>query len=117
MTKELPVQQHRQLGCFVYRQEIHSSMIKDFRHRGLQAFFESGSKAGIRPDHAGRLARQLTQLNVAIRPEQMNLPGWKFHALSGDMAGIYAVTVNANWRLTFKFEDADAILVDYQDYH
>ena len=47
----------------------------------------------------------------------MNLPGWKFHALKGNLAGHFAVTVNKNWRLTFTFEGEDAILVDYQDYH
>jgi len=47
----------------------------------------------------------------------MNLPGWKFHALKGALAGHFAVTVNKNWRLTFTFEGEDAVLVDYQDYH
>jgi len=47
----------------------------------------------------------------------MNFPGWKFHSLSGELAGHWAVSVNANWRLTFTFDGEDAILVDYQDYH
>ena len=47
----------------------------------------------------------------------MNLSGWKFHALKGDLAGHFAVTVNKNWRLSFTFEGEDAVLVDYQDYH
>ena len=47
----------------------------------------------------------------------MNVPGWRFHSLSGGLTGHYAVTVNGNWRLTFRFEDGDAVLVDYQDYH
>lgn len=89
-------------------------MIKSFRHRGLEAFFTTGSKAGIQPHHAARLGRQLKQLDRAKTPEDMNLPGWKLHPLS---TGHWSIWVNGNWRLTFDFEDGDAILVDYQDYH
>ena len=92
-------------------------MIKSFQHKGLQAFFEKGSKAGIQPHHAPRLSRQLVRLDVAKVPEDMNVPGWKLHGLSGSLAGHYSVTVNGNWRMTFTFEDGDAVLVDYQDYH
>ena len=92
-------------------------MIKHFKHKGLQAFFEAGSKAGIRPDHAGRLARQLRQLNDSRLAQEMNIPGWKLHPLAGDLDGHWSVTVNGNWRMTFVFEGEDAILVDYQDYH
>lgn len=92
-------------------------MIKSFRHRGIEAFFTSGSKAGIQPHHAARLARQLKFLDRAKRPEDMNLPGWKLHALSGDLAGHWSVWVNGNWRLTFAFDGEDAELVDYRDYH
>jgi proteic killer suppression protein len=92
-------------------------MIKHFKHKGLQWFFETGGKAGIRPDHASRLARQLRQLNDATGPREMNMPGWNLHQLSGDLAGHWSVTVSANWRITFVFEGEDAILVDYQDYH
>lgn len=92
-------------------------MITSFRHKGLERFFRSGSKAGIQPAHADRLRLQLGRLDAAKVPQDMNLPGWKFHALSKDLAGHYAVTVNKNWRLTFAFEGGDAILVDYQDYH
>jgi len=92
-------------------------MIKSFRHKGLQTFFETGSKAGIQPHQAARLSRQLIRLDTATGPEYMNVPGWKFHGLTGNLAGYYAVTVNGNWRLTFTFEDGDAVLVDYQDYH
>jgi proteic killer suppression protein len=92
-------------------------MIKSFQHKGLQAYFETGSKAGIRPDHAQRLSRQLIRLDTATEPADMNLPGWRLHPLSGSLSGHYAVTVNGNWRLTFRFEGGDAVLVDYQDYH
>lgn len=45
------------------------------------------------------------------------MPGWKLHPLSGDHAGHWSVWVNGNWRLTFTFDNGDAILVNYQDYH
>ncbi len=92
-------------------------MIKTFRHKGLKAFFEKGSKAGIQPRHAGRLRLMLTMLDSAKRPEDMNAPGWDFHPLTANLADHYSVSVNGNWRMTFKFEGVDAVLVDYQDYH
>lgn len=92
-------------------------MIKTFAHKGIEAFFRKGTKAGIQAAHAARLARQLAQLNQALAPQDMNLPGWRLHPLSGGLDGHWAVTVSGNWRLTFRFDDGDAILVDYQDYH
>ena len=92
-------------------------MIKSFQHKGLEAFFQSGSKAGIQRHHAPRLSRQLSRLDVAKRPEDMNTPSWRLHGLSGNMAGHYSVTANGNWHMTFTFENGDAVLVDYQDYH
>ncbi len=92
-------------------------MIRNFRHKGVQRFFESGSTAGIRADHAGRLSRQLLALDAAKSPDDMRIPGWRLHPLRGDLAGHCAVSVSGNWRLTFAFDGEDAILVDYQDYH
>ena len=92
-------------------------MIKSFAHKGLQTFFARGSKAGINPQHADKLGRQLTALNNAVSENDMRLPGWGLHALQGDMAGHWAVSVSGNWRLTFKFEGTDAIVVGYRDYH
>lgn len=92
-------------------------MIKSFRHKGLQAFFEHGSKAGIQAAHAPKLARQLARLNEATAPQDMNLPGWGLHPLKGDLGGHFSVSVNGNWRMTFTFEGVHAVLVDYQDYH
>ena len=92
-------------------------MIKQFRHKGLQRFFETGSNAGIQASHAPKLRRQMARLDVASSPQDMNLPGWKLHPLSGGLAGRWSVWVSGNWRLTFAFDGEDAILVDYQDYH
>ena len=84
---------------------------------GLQDFFNKGSKAGIQPDQADKLNRQLTALNQASVPEQMDIPGWRLHSLDGSLSGHWSIWVNGNWRLTFVFEGEDAVLVDYQDYH
>jgi len=93
-------------------------VIRSFRHKGLQAFFERGSMACIQAAHAPRLARQLARLNEANRPSDMNLPGWRLHPLGGgDMRGRWSVWVNGNWRMTFAFDGVDAVLVDYLDYH
>lgn len=92
-------------------------MIKSFVHKGLEAFFRTGSKAGIQPHHASKLRLQLAMLDRARQPEDMNAPGWRLHPLSGDMDGHYSITVNGNWRVAFRFEDGDAIPVNYQDYH
>ena len=92
-------------------------VIKGFRHKGLERFFKTGSKAGIQPSHASRLSRQLAVLNRARRPEEMNIPGWRLHPLSGARFGHWSVWVSGNWRLTFAFDREDADLVDYQDYH
>lgn len=91
--------------------------IKSFVHKGLEAFFLKGSKAGIQPHHAEKLSRQPAQLGRATTASDMNIPGWKLHALSGKLADHYSVWVNGNYRMTFRFEVTDAILVDYQDYH
>lgn len=92
-------------------------MIKTFRHHGIERFFKTGSKAGIQPAHEARLRIQLTTLNLASTPKDMNRPGWNWDSLHGDLKGHWAVTVNKNWRLTFTFAGEDAILVDYRDYH
>jgi len=92
-------------------------MIKTFRHKGLERFFREGSKAGIQPKHAKRLRLQLGRLDAAKSAADMNLPGWRWHPLTGDLRSHWAVGVDENCRLTFTFEGSDAVLVDYQDYH
>lgn len=92
-------------------------MIRAFRHRGLQLLFETGSKAGIQPKHAARLRLQLGRLAVAGQPGDMNRPGWHLHPLKGELAGCWAVWVDENWRLVFRFDGTDVASVDYLDYH
>ena len=92
-------------------------MILSFRHKGLEAYFKTGRMAGIQPIHAKRLRELLTALSVASTPQDLSRPSWRLHGLSGDRAGFYAMTVQANWRLTFRFVGVDVELLDYLDYH
>jgi len=92
-------------------------MIKSFRHKGLQALFESGSVVGIRPDHAGRLRMQLAALDTAQVIEDMDIPGFRLHGLKGSKAGRWSIGVNGNWRVTFEFREGNAYVLDYEDYH
>lgn len=92
-------------------------MIRSFRHKGLEAFFLHGSRAGIQPRHSARLRLVLTTLDCARRPADMNASGWRLHPLQGRLQRFYAVTVSANWRVVFRFEAGNAVDVDYLDYH
>ena len=92
-------------------------MIKSFKHKGLKLFFETGSKSGIQPHHAAKLRLQLGLLDSAKSKDDVNVPAWRLHELKDDLVGHFAIWVNGNWRLTFKFIDEDIELVDYQDYH
>ena len=91
--------------------------IKGFRHKGLERFFSTGTKAGIQAKHADRLRLILGRLNVATGPGDMNLPGLGLHELKGARAGTWAVKVSGNWRVTFVVADKDIDHVDYEDYH
>jgi proteic killer suppression protein len=75
------------------------------------------SKAGVQRKRTSRLRLQLARLDAANSPIDMNLPGWRWHPLKGELAGHWAVWVDENRRLTFTFDGKDAILVDYRDYH
>jgi proteic killer suppression protein len=93
------------------------NMIKSFKHKGLEVFFYTGKKKGIRPEQANRLERILDRLNAATDVKDMNYPGSNLHQLKGDKKGQYAVSVSGNWRIFFEFIDGDAYIVDYDDYH
>ena len=92
-------------------------MIKSFRHKGVEQYFKTGSKARIQAKHAERLRKQLFALDSARAPQDMNAPGWRLHRLRGELENHWAVDVSGNWRLTVAFEGEDAVLVDYKDYH
>ena len=92
-------------------------MIKSFKHKGLEDFFYTGKKKGIKPEQAARLERILDRLNAASEIRDMNYPGSDLHKLVGDKKGQYAVRVSGNWRIFFEFVNGNAYIVDYGDYH
>jgi proteic killer suppression protein len=92
-------------------------MIKSFRHKGLAVLFFTGSARKVQAKHAARLNLILTMLNVATHAGQMNSPGLRLHPLKGKPIGRYAVWVDENFRVTFRFDAANAVEVDYGDYH
>lgn len=92
-------------------------VIRSFKHRGLKRFYELGDPRGIRPDLVDTVQEILTVLDGAATPQAMNLPGYRLHSLKGDRKGFWAVTVTANRRIIFRFEDADAFDVELIDYH
>jgi toxin HigB-1 len=92
-------------------------MIRSFRSKGLERFAARGDRSRLSVQNLSRIERILARLDVAVRPEEMNLPGWRFHALRGDQRGRYAVDASGNWRITFAFEGEDAVEVDLEDYH
>lgn len=92
-------------------------MIKSFQHKGLEAFYKSGSTKGIQAAHAKKLKRILAALDVANTPLDLNLPSFRLHTLKGSYKGFWSISVSGNWRVIFRFVDANIELVDYLDYH
>jgi proteic killer suppression protein len=92
-------------------------VIQSFKHKGLERFFAKQDTRGIPAQHAARIRRILDLLDHAREPAAMNLPGLKFHGLSGARQGEYSVSVSGNWRITFGFNHPDAIAVNLEDYH
>lgn len=92
-------------------------MIKSSAHKGLEKFFTTGSLAGIQAIHAKRLRLILALLNDASQLNDLDAPALRLHALKGEFAGYWALTVQADWRVAFRFEDGDVYVVDYLDYH
>jgi proteic killer suppression protein len=95
-------------------------MITSFRHKGLRKYYESGSLSGIQPAHAKRLKMQLIALDTAQTIEDMDIPGFRLHALKGTNQGRWSIWGNLDqwrWRITFEFEQGNAHILDYEDYH
>ena len=92
-------------------------MIETIKHKGLRRLFEKNDRSGIRPDMVNKAQKILTALEAADSPEDMALPMFRFHPLTGDRRGTYSVTVKANWRVTFGFHQGAAYDVNLEDYH
>jgi proteic killer suppression protein len=88
-----------------------------FRHKGLKRFYETGSTASVQLAHRNRLRVQLAALDTAVGIEDVDVPGFHLHPLKGQRKGIWSIAVSGNWPLTFRFEDGNAHIVNYEDYH
>ena len=92
-------------------------MIIHFRHKGLELLYEKGDRRRTPPAYAAKIERILARLEIAERPQDLALPGYRLHPLQGDMLGHWAVSVSGNWRITFRFEGKHVRDVDLVDYH
>jgi toxin HigB-1 len=90
-------------------------VIRSFRSKHLRIFFETGRTSGLSVQNIERVSRMLRALDDAAQSENMNLPGYHFHALRGERR--WSIRVTGNWRITFGWDGADAIEVDLEDYH
>ena len=91
-------------------------MIRSFRHKGLTKLWNDGDPKGVRSDLLVRVRRRLTALNLAQDLRELDMPGWRLHQLHGEPVR-YALSVNGPWRITFEWEDGDALRVDLEQYH
>lgn len=92
-------------------------MIENFRHKGLRRLFEQGDAKALNPQHVDKIEIILGLLDVAQKIEDMNVRSFRLHPLTGDLKGFWSVTVRANWRIIFRFENGKATDVDLVDYH
>lgn len=92
-------------------------MIRNIRHKGLAALYFEDQTKGVLQVHVKRLRQILALLDSATTPQDMDAPGLRLHTLKGGFSDHYAVTVSGNWRVIFRFENGDALDVDYLDYH
>jgi proteic killer suppression protein len=93
------------------------SLIKSFKHKGLEKFFLNGTLKGIQAKHAEKLSDILDLLDAADTVQVLNFPGSRLHQLLPKNEKVWAVNVSGNWRVTFEFRNGDAYKVDYTDYH
>lgn len=92
-------------------------VIKTFRHKGLTELFETGSSRSVPADMRERIQRRLDVLDAASTIKGVKVPGFNLHPLKGNRAGEWAITVTGNYRITFRFENGDALDVYLEDYH
>jgi toxin HigB-1 len=92
-------------------------LIRSFKSKALADLWSKGRTGAIDARMHRRVLLRLDRLDVAAKPEEMNLPGFNFHALKGFAPTRYSVHVNGPWCLTFEFEDGDAWRVDFEQYH
>src|SRR6476661_3444157 len=94
-----------------------TNMIASFKNRTLKKYWTKNDASGIRPDWIVKIRIVLSRLDAAAEPKQMDIPGFGFHALTGNLTDRYAIWVSRNWRITFAWKGEDAIDIDMEDYH
>jgi len=92
-------------------------MIEAFRHRGLKRLYEDDDHSGVKAEHAARLRLILAAIDAAEKPEDLDVFSFRLHMLKGDLKGLWAITVRANWRIIFRMTGGIATDVDLVDYH
>jgi toxin HigB-1 len=92
-------------------------MIRSIRHKGLRCLYQDDDPRGVIREHAAKLRDILARLDAAGTVSDMDLPGFRLHPLKGELKGLWAVTVRANWRVILRFAEGEALDVDYVDYH
>jgi toxin HigB-1 len=92
-------------------------MIRSFRSKALRRFAEAGDASKLSVANVRRVETILARLEGALAPEDLNLPGYRFHGLKGRDKGRYAVDASGNWRITFAWDGRNAVDVDLEDYH
>jgi toxin HigB-1 len=92
-------------------------VIQSIRHKGLRRLYEDDDQRGVIAEHADKLRDILARLDAAGAATDVDVPGFRLHALKGAMKGFWSVTVRANWRVIFRFDDHGAFDLDYLDYH
>lgn len=92
-------------------------MIASFQHKGLKLFYEKGNASKLQPQHVAKIRLILTRLAAAVAPTDLNVPGYGLHQLTGVLAGLWAVKVDKNYRIVFRFDGVNMQDVDYLDYH
>lgn len=96
---------------------LHYTYDKELEAQRIASVFQKGVTSDIQVKHKNKLKIILQLLDAASQPEDMDLPGMRFHKMKGNYKGYYSVTVNGNWRIIYGFEGTNAVLVDYLDYH
>ena len=92
-------------------------MIRSIRHKGLKRLYEDDDPRGVIPEHAQKLRDVLARLDAASTAADLDVPGFRLHPLKAELKGFWAITVRANWRVVFRFDNGDVLDVNYVDYH
>jgi proteic killer suppression protein len=92
-------------------------MIESFRHKGLKQFYEKNDRSGLTSDQVAKIKMILSSLDAAETPDELHIPTFHFHSLAGDRKGFFSITVRANWRITFRFENGKVYDLNLEDYH